>query len=108
MLIRKKSGEVIDVDSEEILDASDFAALIGREDDPVVTALVSEIRRMNSILANQQPPTVNVSPTPVSVTTPQVSVQPNVMLNTPTDWVVKVVKRDYSGRLEEVRFSAVQ
>jgi hypothetical protein len=100
MLIRKKSGEVIEVETEEIMDASDFVALIGREDDPLVVALVSEIRRMNSILANQpQPPApvVNVSP---YVHAPAVSVSPNVTVDAPRKWRADVTEHFMTGQLQ--------
>ncbi len=100
MLIRKKSGEVIEVETEEIMEASDFAALIGREDDPVVTALVAEIRRLGSVLANQpQPPApvVHVSP---AISSPSVHVSPNVMVTAPTKWRVEVTEHFLTGQLQ--------
>ncbi len=111
MLIRKQSGEVIEVDTEEIMEARDFAALIGREDDPVVTALVAEIRRLGTVLGNQGvqlAPVVNVTP---SFTPPSVNVSPQVSITAPTRWHVSVKRYEYGrnqGQIESVDFIAMQ
>lgn len=111
MLIRKKSGEVIDVESEEILDARDFAALIGREDDPVVTALVAEIRRLGTVLANAQPnpaPVVNVTP---SFNPPAVTFSPRVDVDSPREWFVDVQHHmggPLHGKIKSCKFIATQ
>lgn len=112
MLIRKKSGEVIDIDTEEILDASDFAALIGREDDPVVQALVAEIRRLGTVLSAPPPPQpapmVHVSP---AISAPAVNVTPHVEVTAPLRWHVSVKRHEYGrfqGQIESVDFIAVQ
>lgn len=106
MLIRKKSGEVIDVDTEEVMDAADFAALIGREDDPVVQALVAEIRRLGTVLAAQQAPVVNVTP---QVSAPSVNVSPTAVVESPREWMF-VVKRHmggpFHGQIESGTFRA--
>ncbi len=110
MLIRKQSGEVIDVETEEVMDARDFAALIGREDDPVVQALITEIRRLGTVLANQPAqlaPVVHVSP---HVSAPAVNVSPNVMLDAPLRWHVDVqhhLNGPMAGKVKSVEFIAV-
>lgn len=111
MLVRKKSGEVIEIDTEEILDARDFAALIGREDDPLVVELVTEIRRLGTVLANQpaQPaPVVNVSP---YVSAPAVNVSPQVQVTAPQQWRVDVTDHytfgPMQGKIKTVLFTAM-
>jgi len=111
MLIKKQSGEVIEVDTDEVMDARDFAALIGREDDPLVQALVAEIRRLGTVLGNIQPnpaPIVSVSP---QVSSPSVTLQPNVMLDTPRKWVVNVTEHymtgPLQGKIKQVEFVAL-
>lgn len=98
MLIRKKSGEVIDVETTEVMDASDFTALIGREDDPVIQALVAEIRRLGTVLANhpnQIPPAVHVAP---AISAPAVHVSPQVDVRMACLGVRAVVKRHEYGK----------
>ena len=100
MLIKKKSGEVIEVETEEIMDAADFAALIGREDDPVIQSLVAEIRRLGSVLSNlpqSPPPIVNVSP---QVSAPSVNVSPAVNVDAPRLWEVEVAEHYMTGQLQ--------
>jgi hypothetical protein len=103
--VRKNSGEVIHIDTEEILDAADFAALIGREDDPVVQALISEIRRLGTVLAEKSPaPVVNVSPAAVTVSPPSVSVSP--VFHTPVkSWTLEVTSRDPQGKIRTMQFT---
>ncbi len=111
LTVRKKSGEVVEIDSEEILDAADLAAIVGREDDPVVQALISEIRRLGTVLANQPAPlapTVNVSP---FVSAPAVNVSPRVELTAPQQWRVDVTEHytfgPMQGKIKTVMFTAM-
>lgn len=107
MLIRKQSGEVIDVDTDEIMEARDFAALIGREDDPVVQALISEIRRLGTVLGNQPQqlaPVVNVSP---AIKSPDVNVSPRVEVFAPKLWEVEVTEHFMTGKIKKVLFRAL-
>ncbi len=110
MLIRKQSGEVIEVDTEEVMDAADIAALIGREDDPVVTALVAEIRRLGTVLSNQGvqlAPVVNVSPT---ISAPAVNVSPRVEVTAPKHWHVSIERNmggPLHGTIKSVEFTAL-
>lgn len=71
--IRKHSGEIIEVDPDGPLDAEDLRVLLGEEPDPLISALVKEIRRLSdrlaSLSAQQKPdtPIVNVQPAQYAV-----------------------------------------
>ncbi len=109
--IRKQSGEVVQVDTEEILDAADLAAIVGREDDPVVQALITEIRRLGTVLANQPAqlaPVVHVSP---SISAPAVNVSPRVEVTAPQRWHVAIERNmggPLHGTIKSVEFIAVK
>lgn len=110
MLIKKKSGEVVNVETEEVLDAADLAAIIGREDDPVVQALISEIRRIGTVLANQPAPLAPVVTVSPQVSSPSVSVSPNVMVDAPLRWHVDVqhhLTGMLAGKIKSVEFIAM-
>lgn len=105
--IRKKNGEVIDVESDVPLDAADLAELAGREEDPLVRALVSEIRRLGSVLGQQQSASVNVAASPIPPA-PNVSVYPQINL-TPTEQLrLDVIERDYKGYAKSMTLTVIK
>lgn len=114
--IRTHSGEVIEVEPDGPLNADDLQHLLGEAPDPMVAALVREIRRLSdriAVLSEQRPeaPVVNVSPTPVNISTPEVRVSPSVNLETPRRWVVNVTEHfatgPLQGKIKQVEFIAL-
>ncbi len=101
--IRTQSGEVIEVDSDEPLDAADLEALVGKADDPLVKALVAEIRRLGTVLSTpsgQRSGDVHVSPTPVTVLPAAITLNPSFNMPSPVQckWRVEPRERDYQGK----------
>ena len=105
VLIKLRSGEEVELESDRIITADEIDAILGKTEDPLVKALVSEIRRLSSILASQPAHQINVSPTPVSVASPSVSVSP-VLPNAPKEWDIEVTERDTMGKMKRMKLTA--
>jgi hypothetical protein len=76
------------------------------EPDPLLTALVNEIRLLRSAVANvhPEPPIVNVAPAAVTVSPPSVSVSP--VFHTPVkSWTLEVTSRDPQGKIRTMQFT---
>jgi hypothetical protein len=105
VLIKLRSGEEIELESDRVITADELDAILGKAEDPLVKALVSEIRRLSSILASQPAHQVNVSPTPISVAAPIVSLSP-VLPNAPREWDIEITERDVMGKTKRMKLKA--
>lgn len=112
IIIRKKNGDLIELESDQTLDAADLQELLGDQDDKVI---LNQLIALTEAIKSQKPPVVNVAAAEVpKQDAPVVNVDVAAPLasttEAPKDWKgaeLKITKWDSRGRIESMSINKI-
>jgi len=121
IIIRKKNGDLIELESDQTLDAADLQELLGDQDDKVI---LNQLIALTEAIKSQKPPVVNVAAAVVpkqdapvvnvDVAAPVVNMDVAAPLTStteaPKDWKgaeLKITKWDSRGRIESMSINKI-
>ena len=105
--LRKKNGEILEVEADEVLSFEDICELCGEQPDPQRNAMLEQLCCLvEAIKGQKQPPApvVNVAPAPAPIVNIPNHGKPTV---TP-GFLIDVTERGKDGRVKAFRVTPIQ